>query len=158
MAMAQQIDSQNGPLPEDKVVGNYVAVHRLLEPMFHDMNQAEVRCELLGPYLMVVYDELSTISRKYMLQDAREDFLREWTLLEDRYGPLHAKTMLLATDEWHERKRALIAMRESLGMGTSAPTQGKNLHPPLRMAEYHRRCAKGCKVKQNLVESRHKWQ
>lgn len=158
MAATQQLDSQNGSLPDEKLVGNYIAVHRLLEPMFQDMTAAELRRELTAPYLMVIYDELSTISRKYVTQEGWASLLKEWNDLEDKYGHLWQKPMILTGEEWGARKRALIAIRENLGMGTTAPTQSKSLHPPLRMAEFHRRCLKGCNIKKNLVESRQKWQ
>lgn len=158
MATAQQLVEQNGDLPNEKLTSTYLPMHEVLLPMFTSMVDAEIRRELRGAYLMVIFDEISTIPRRYIDVTRYTALLMEWQELETKFGALYSRPMLLSAEEWGSRKRALIAMREAIGMGTTAPSSGRDLAEPIRMAEFHRFCTPNCPKAKELKSSHRRFQ
>jgi len=143
---------------EKKVVREYIPVQQMLEQLFYDANAAEVRKELRPQYLMGIFDELSVIAEVKYAADTIgfQALMQEWESIDAEHGVLDETRFRrsLKYDEWHERKRALSALRERLGMGTSSPDERKDLGPPLPMSAYHQ-CPENCPM---LVELRKKRQ
>ena len=145
---------------EHKIVREYMQVQLTLKELFDEMNRAEVNRDTRAPYLTRIFDELSEIARVKCGADSEmfEKLVDDWELIEEECGDLDDKKFRLDMKEWRERKGTLIRFRERLGMGTSPPSQGRDLSQPLRMADYHRFCTVSCTRKKEILESRKKWQ
>lgn len=144
---------------DQKRVKEYIPVQFLLKELFDEANAAEYG-NRRPFYLTRIFDELSEIARVKCGEDkaAHQNLMIDWEGLDETFGDLDDSSYRLEIKEWRERKRALLRLRERLGMGTSPPTQGRDLSRPLRMAEYHRFCTLSCSRKKEIMESRRKWQ
>jgi len=148
MADPFEVDEEEISVPE-KIVREYIPVQELLEQLFADLNYAEGNMDRRPPYLTRIYDELSVIATvKYVGNPSGlVALLLEWTELETRYGAIDEDSFRgLKSEEWRERKRALIGIRERLGMGTSAPTSKYEPGDPMEAWRVHgdRECPEDC--------------
>jgi len=145
---------------EHKIVREYIPVQIMLKELFDEANHAEVGRETYPSYLTRIFDELSEIARVKCGADEQsfDSLMVDWEDLDEVYGDLDDRRGRLKMKEWRERKGSLIRLRERLGMGTSPPTQGRDLSRPLRMADYHRFCTISCTRKKEIMESRKRWQ
>lgn len=146
---------------EKKVVREYIPVQQMLEQLFYEANTAELEKDLRPQFLMRIFDELSIITKvKYAADpDGFKVLMTEWEAVDTRHGVLDEVRFRrsLKYDEWHERKRALTALRERLGMGTSSPDARKNLGPPLPMSVYHQ-CPVNCPMLSELRKKRQRYE
>jgi len=146
---------------EKKVVREYIPVQQMLEQLFYEANAAEVQKDLRPQYLTRLFDELSVIAEVKYAADKNgfEALMQEWKNIDINHGVLDEIRFRrnLKYDEWHERKRALAALRERLGMGTSSPDERKNLGPPLPMSAYHQ-CPENCPILVDLRKKRQRYE
>ena len=140
------IGAQETPV-EKKMVREYIPVQQRLEQLLYEADAAEVNKDLRPQYLTRIFDELSVIAEvKYAVdKDGFKALMREWQSIDTQCGVLDETRFRrsLKYQEWHERKRALVALRERLGMGTSKPDKPPDLGPPKAMSAYHE-CPDNC--------------
>jgi len=144
--MAEGIEAQETPF-EKKVVREYVPVQPRLEQLLYEADAAEVQKDLRPQYLTRIFDELSVIAEVKYAEDKHgfQALMREWQSIDTEYGVLGETRFRrsLKYEEWHERKRALVALRERVGMGTSKPDKPPDLGRPKAMSAYHE-CPDNC--------------
>lgn len=157
---AGDIEPQETPF-EKKVVREYIPVQQMLEQLFYEANTAELQKDLRPQFLMRLFDELSGIAAVKYAADSEgfKNLMSEWKKIDTEHGILDEARFRrsLKYNEWHARKRALVALRERLGMGTSSPDQRKDLGPPLPMSAYHQ-CPESCPMLSELRKKRQRYE
>lgn len=139
--MAEETD--NEIVEEQKIVKQYLPVEKSLLTMLENLNQNDL--SRMSTYLMALYDEYHGIALVKFGGTESPDFkavVKEWDALDGKYGALDDR-MLVDAAEWRERKRALIVVRERIGMGTSRPDKPPDLGRPKAMSAYHE-CPDNC--------------
>lgn len=151
--MAVTSEEEEGEVNGKLVKQRWEYYHHIGE-LLRDMGDAELASDLRKAFVTRPFDYLETIARNRTHSNEKRlgKLLELWRDCDTKFGSVDVKMSMLEVGEFRARKQAVIKLLDDLGMMSSEPGKDRDLSPPLRLAEYHRRCQVPENLKQLLEE------